>query len=51
MSRAYGIGARHFFITESPIRHGWLLCEQGKNSIYSVKSLTKCGRNPKRGKL
>lgn len=32
MSRAYGIGATHFFVTEVPFRDGWALCEQGKNN-------------------
>lgn len=38
MSRAYGIGARHFFVTEAPLRNGWLLCEQGKNKNFCLFS-------------
>lgn len=35
MSRAYGIGARHFFVTAVPLRGGWALCEQGKfNNLF-----------------
>lgn len=35
MSRAFGIGATHFFVTEVPYRDGWALCEQGKgNNLF-----------------
>lgn len=38
MSRAYGIGARHFFVTQVPLRSGWALCEQGKGNNFFLFS-------------
>ena len=38
MAKAYGIGARHFFVTKVPMRDGWLLCEQGKGNNFSLFS-------------
>lgn len=38
MSEAYGIGARHFFVTRVPLRNGWALCEQGKYNNFFLFS-------------
>lgn len=38
MSRAYGIGARHFFVRECPYRDGYILCEQGKFNNFCLFS-------------